>query len=232
MRLCATGLLILFMTLGLGSNALAQCVSLTTLGSPSTQDFNTLATAGTNIAWTDNSTLPGWYSTRTTYNAGTGASNAGALWDFGVAGTNPVTDRALGGMASGGTGTFYWAACFVNNTGATLTSIDIAYIGEQWRDSGAAVPVAQTMAFEYQVASAGTITDADTPTTGWTSSSSLSFTSPTFVNTGAGVLLDGNAAANRTARSASLSVSAAPGQQIWLRWRDLNDARQRPCPGR
>ena len=126
-------------------------------------------------------------------------------------------------MASGGTGTFYWAVCFVNNTGATLTSIDIAYIGEQWRDGGAAVPVAQTMAFEYQVANAGTITDADTPTTGWTSSSSLSFTSPTFVNTGAGVLLDGNAAANRTARSASLSVSAAPGQQIWLRWRDLND---------
>ena len=151
------------------------------------------------------------------------SSNTGALYSFGVAGTNPVTDRALGGIGSGGTGTFYWAVCFVNNTGATLTSIDIAYIGEQWRDGGAAIPVAQTMVFEYQVADAGTITDADTPTTGWTSSSSLNFTSPTFINTGAGVLLDGNAAANRTARSASLSVSAAPGQQIWLRWRDLND---------
>jgi uncharacterized repeat protein (TIGR01451 family) len=202
----------------------AQCVSLTTLAAPSTQPFTALANAGTNVAWTDNSTIAGWYSTRTTYNAGTGSSNTGALYSFGVAGTNPVTDRSLGGVGSGGTGTFYWAACFTNNTGSALTSVDIAYMGEQWRDGGAAVPVAQTMNVEYQVAAPGTITDADTPTTGWTTEAALNFTSPTFTNTGAGVLLDGNAAANRTARAATITVGVPVGNQFWIRWRDLNDA--------
>jgi uncharacterized protein len=201
----------------------AQCVSLTTIGAPLTQPFDALAQAGTNVAWTDNSTIAGWYSTRTTYNAGTGSSNTGALYSFGVAGTNPVTDRALGGVGSGGTGTFYWAGCFTNNTGVPLTSVDIAYVGEQWRDGGAAVPVAQTMAVEYQVAAAGTITDADTPTTGWTAVPALNFTSPTFTNTGTGAALDGNAPANRTARATTIVTGVPVGDQFWIRWRDLND---------
>ena len=204
--------------------ATAQCVSLTTLGSPSTQNFNSLTSVpANNIAWTDNSTVAGWYSTRTTFNAGTGTSNTGALWDFGVAGVNAVTDRALGGIASGGTGTFYWAGCFTNNTGSALTSVDIAYIGEQWRDGGAAVPVSQPMVFEYQTAAAGTITDADTPTTGWLTVAALDFVSPTFTNTGVGVLLDGNAAANRTAKAATITVAVPVGNQFWVRWRDVND---------
>ncbi|MBK5258594.1 MAG: ExeM/NucH family extracellular endonuclease [Thermoanaerobaculia bacterium] len=203
--------------------AAGQCVSLTTLGSPSTQNFTALANAGTNVAWTDNSTIAGWYATRTTYNAGTGSSNTGAMYSFGVAGTNPLTDRALGGVASGGTGTFYWAGCFTNNTGSALTSVDIAYIGEQWRDGGATVPVAHSMAFEFQTAAAGTITDADTPTTGWTAVAALDFASPTFTNTGAGVLLDGNAAANRTAKAATITVAVPIGNQFWVRWRDIND---------
>nr|MBP7558032.1 lamin tail domain-containing protein [Chitinophagaceae bacterium] len=47
------------------------------------QNFNTLASAGTGNVWTDNSTIPGWYATRTTYNAANGSSNAGALYSFG-----------------------------------------------------------------------------------------------------------------------------------------------------
>jgi hypothetical protein len=180
----------------------------------------------TNIAWTDDSTLAGWYSTRTTYNVATGSSNAGAMYSFGVAGVNPVTDRALGGLASGGTGTFYWALKLTNNTGLPIESITVNYNGEQWRDGGAAIPVAQTMDFQYQVAAAGTIVDADSPPTGWTTFSALSFTSPTFSNTAAGVQLDGNAAANRTAKSATVTFGTpvAAGQEIWIRWEDLNDA--------
>jgi uncharacterized repeat protein (TIGR01451 family) len=204
--------------------AAAQCVSLTTLATPVGQNFDGLtSTPATNIAWTDNSTVTGWYSTRTTFNASIGNSNTGALYDFGIAGAAPVTDRALGGIASGGTGTFYWAGCYTNNTGSVLTSVNITYNGEQWRDGGAAIPVAQTMGVEYQVAAAGTITDADTPTTGWTAAAALDFTSPTFTNTGAGVQLDGNAAANRTAKAASITVSVPIGQQFWIRYRDLND---------
>src|SRR5204863_270250 len=151
-------------------------------------------------------TLSGGYANRATYNAGTGSSNTGALYSFGVAGTNPVTDRALGGVASSTTGTIYWAFKLTNNIGSTISLLNITYNGEQWRDGGATTPVAQTINFQYQVANAGTITDANVPTTGWTTFSPLSFTSPTFTNTGSGAALDGNAAANRTAKSALLSL--------------------------
>jgi len=201
----------------------AQCISLTTIGGPSGQNFDTLAQTGTNIAWSDSSTLPGWYATRTTYNAGTGASNAGAMYSFGVAGTNPVTDRALGGVGSGGTGTFYWATCFTNNTGSSMTSLDVAYNGEQWRDGFPSPPAVQSLAFQYQVAPPGVITDADTPATGWSSLASLNFLGP--VAGTAAAALDGNAAGNRTAKSASIPFATAVpvGSEIWLRWQDLND---------
>jgi uncharacterized repeat protein (TIGR01451 family) len=196
-------------------------ISLNALGAPVTEGFDALATAGTNIPWTDNVTLPGFYSTRTTYNAGTGSSATGAQYSFGVAGQNPVTDRALGGVGSGGTGTFFWAARYLNNTGAIVTSLDITYTGEQWRDGGNATPVAQTMVFQYQAANPGVITDADTPNTGWVAFPGLDFTSPIFTTT-AGAL-DGNLAANRIVRTASLPVTVLPGQEIWIRWQDLND---------
>ena len=206
------------------SSALTNNGSITTLESPLTENFDTLASTGTGIAWTDNSTIPGWYSSRATYNSGTGSSNTGALYSFGVAGTNPVTDRALGSVGSGGTGTVFWGARFVNNTGNTITSLDVSYIGEQWRTGGSstATPsVAQTADFQYQVANAGAITGINTPSTGWVDHDALDFTSPTFGTT-VGAALDGNAAANRTAKSSTISLTAAPGQEIWLRWRDID----------
>ena len=65
--------------------------NITALDVALTEDFNTLASAGTGIAWSDNFTIPGWWSTRTTYNSGTGSANTGALYSFGVA-----VDRAPG----------------------------------------------------------------------------------------------------------------------------------------
>ena len=66
--------------------------SITSLDTPYTEFFDTLASSGTNLAWTDNVTLKGWYSSRTTYNSGTGSSNTGALYSFGTS----AADRALG----------------------------------------------------------------------------------------------------------------------------------------
>lgn len=207
-------------------------ISIPTLGAPIIQNFDTLAQTGT-PAWTDDTTLAGWYAqfsatpaNPTTYTAGTGSSNSGALYSFGIAGTNPVTDRALGAVSSGTPATIYFALKLTNNTGSSIGSLSISYNGEQWRDGGAPTPAAQTTNFQYQVAGAGTITDANTPSTGWTTFSSLSFTSPTFTNTGAGAALDGNAAANRTAKSATLTFGTpvAAGQEIWIRWEDINDS--------
>src|SRR5574341_871719 len=206
------------------SRAITNGGSITTLGSPLTENFDGLAQTGTNLTWADDSTIPGWYSNRTTYNTGTGSSNTGALYSFGVAGTNPVTDRALGSVGSGSTGTIYWGVKLTNNTGATITSLDISYIGEQWRNGGAtspAVSVAQTVDFQYQVANAGTITGVNTPSSGWLDHDPLDFTSPTFGTTAAQTL-DGNAAANRVAKSATLSVTIANGQEVWLRWKDID----------
>ncbi len=201
----------------------AQCVSVTSLGTPVAQNFDTLAATGTNIPWTDNSTLPGWYSTRSTYNAGTGSSNAGALYSFGVAGTNPVTDRALGSVASGTTTTIFAAVCFINNTGVALTSANIAYVGEQWRD-GAPVPAAaQRLDFEYQIAATGVITDANTPATGWTAFDALDFTGP-VAGGAAGAALDGNLPANRVVLNGTITAGVPIGQEFWIRWVDINDA--------
>ena len=83
--------------------------------------------------------------------------------------------------------------------------------------------MAQPLEFQYQVAAAGTITDANTPATGWTDYNTLDFVSPT-PGTSTATALVGNDPANRTALSSSLVVSVNPGQEIWLRWLDINDA--------
>ena len=158
------------------SFAITNGGSITELGVPLTENFDTLASTGTNITWTDNSTILGWFSTRTIYNSGTGSVNTGALYSFGVAGTNPVTDRALGSVASSGTGTVFHAAKLTNNTGGTISSLDISYVGEQWRNGGNLA--AHTLTFQYQVADPGTVTDANAPATGWTTVPELSFTGP------------------------------------------------------
>ena len=118
---------------GFATTAMAQAIPLT--GGTYTQDFNTLAnTAGS----TTNSTLPtGWLLNETgggardneQYAVDTGASNTGDTFSYGATGN---TERALGSLRSG-TLIASYGACFSNNTGATLTSFDVAYTGEQWR---------------------------------------------------------------------------------------------------
>src|SRR5262245_22031496 len=187
------------------SSAVTNGASITTLGVALTENFDSLASTGTGIAWTDNSTIPGWYSSRTTYNSGTGSSATGALYSFGVAGTNPVTDRALGSVASGTTTTIYQAARLINNTSTTITSLDVSYIGEQWRNGGNTT--AHTLTFQYQVANAGVVMAPNTPSSGWTTVAALSFTGPITGATAA--TLDGNAPANRVAISSTLAVTAS-----------------------
>jgi predicted extracellular nuclease len=97
----------------------------------------------------------------------------------------------------------------------------VTYTGEQWRVANAA---AQKLVFEYQVAAPGTpITDLKAGT--WLPVTNLDFTSPTLLAPGAtAAAVDGNAAANRTAISYAFPVSIPAGDEIMLRWKDLNDA--------
>jgi uncharacterized protein len=187
------------------------------LAGGASQNFDTLASTGTGIAWSNNVTLPGWYSTRTTYNSGTGSSNAGAQYSFGVA---LNSERALGSVGSGSTGTVLYGIRLVNNTGAPISALFISYTGEQWRNGGSssATPsVQQKLDFQYQVAA--TAINAGT----WSDFDSLDFAGPVFGTTASAALI-GNDAANRTALSATLAVNVANNQEVWLRWSDIDNA--------
>ena len=192
-------------------------ISITTLPTTITQNFDTLPASGS-ATWTNDSTIPGWYHARTgtgtTIVANDGSSNAGNLYSYGT-GTN--TDRALGSLGSGNAavGNLFWGILLTNNTGSTIASLDVSYTGEQWRNSAAA---AQTVAFSYLTGMTITGSLADFQAAG-TNVTALDFTSP--VTGGVAGALNGNLAANRVARSTTISgVNLANGQSILLRWSD------------
>jgi uncharacterized repeat protein (TIGR01451 family) len=203
--------------LGAGSPLLAQ-VSLTTLGVPHTQNFDTLPASGS-ATWANNSTIPGWFHARTgngtTVVANDGSSNAGNLYSYG---TGTATDRSLGSVGSGNAaiGNLFWGVRLQNNTGATIASLDVSYTGEQWRNSAAA---AQTISFSYLVGSP-TVTGslAEFQSTG-VPVAALNFTSP--ITGGTAGALNGNLAANRTSITFSITGLSIPnGSEVMLRWSD------------
>ena len=206
----------------------ASAQILVSAGSPYTQNFDSLASTGTANTWTDNSTLPGWYASQSiggpavaSYRAGTGSSTAGALYSFGVAGVNLVTDRALGSIASGTPGNFAYGVRFQNDTAQAITNITIGYTGEEWRNGGNTAT--QTLAFSYFISNNPITSSDEAGAYAWVSFDSLSFNSPTVGTTGSA--LDGNAAANRQVFPATLlpGVVVYPGQEIFFRWFDVND---------
>lgn len=197
-------------------------VSLTTLGTPYTQSFDSLPASGS-ATWTNNSTIPGWFHARTgtgtTIVANNGSSNAGNLYSYG---TGTATDRALGSVGSGNAavGNLFWGVRLQNNTGATITALDVSYTGEQWRNSSAA---AQTVAFSYLVGSptvTGTLAEFQSA---GVAVASLDFTGP--ITGGAAVALDGNLAANRVTLTFSIGGLSIPnGTEVMLRWSDQDHA--------
>ncbi|MBL1130020.1 MAG: ExeM/NucH family extracellular endonuclease [Chloroflexi bacterium] len=185
-------------------------IDLTTSGAPYTQDFNSLANSGTS------STVPdGWYfaetgtNANTIYTAGTGSGNTGDTYSFGASGNS---ERAFGGLLSGSLVPTIGAS-FTNNTGATINEITITYIGEQWR-LGA---TGRTDRLDFQLSA-----DATSLTTGtWIDHNELDFNGP--VSTGTVGALDGNAEANRTQISHTITeLNIANGATFWIRWTDFN----------
>jgi DNA/RNA endonuclease G (NUC1)/fibronectin type 3 domain-containing protein len=194
--------------------AFAQAVSLTTPGSPYTQNFDTLSnTAGST---TNNVTIPGWFMTESgggardneQYAVDTGGSTTGDTYSYGAAAS---TERALGGLQSG-TLIPIFGASFTNNTGATVTSLAISYTGEEWR-LGTAARTDQ-LTFEYST----NATDLVTGT--YTGVAALNFVTPDTATVGA---KNGNAAADRTALTTTITgLSIANGATFWIRWTDVN----------
>jgi predicted extracellular nuclease len=189
-------------------------ISLTTLGSAYTQNFDTLANTGT----TNNLTINGWFLNETgtsaanngQYAAGTGSGTGGDVYSFGAASN---AERAFGTLFSG-TLTPTIGAQFTNNTGSTVTSLDISYIGEMWRlGQNTAGRAADRLDFQLS-------SDATSLATGiWTDYNSLDFSSPVVAGTvGA---LNGNASVNQTPVGFTITgLSIANGASFWIRWND------------
>ncbi|MEL7644202.1 MAG: ExeM/NucH family extracellular endonuclease, partial [bacterium] len=190
-------------------------VSLDTLGAAYTQDFNTLAITGT----TNTNLPPGWflYETGTSslnngsYGAGTGSNNAGDTYSFGAAGN---IERAFGGLLSGTLNPTIGAQ-FTNNTGGIITSLDIGYIGEQWRLGYSGRTENDRLDFQYSL-------DAASLSTGtWTDFDALDFVAP--VSTGTVGAKNGNSIEFRTALSSNITGLTIPvGTTFWIRWKDFN----------
>jgi hypothetical protein len=184
-------------------------VKLSNIGSAYVQDFNSLASSDTS------SLVPsGWTfhesgdKADTTYVAGTGSSNYGNTYSFGLAAS---TDRALGTLQSA-TLIPVFGASFQNKTIATIKSLQISYVGEQWRCG--ATGRQDRLDFQYS-------TDATSLTDGnWIDVDLLDFASPSTTSTGA---LNGNDPANRDSISATISgLNIASGATFWIRWSDFN----------
>ncbi len=185
-------------------------VSITTTATPYTQNFNTLrATAGTS------STLPtGWRlletgsSANTTYASDAGSTATGNTYSYG---TGTATERAFGALRSGSVIPTLGVQ-IRNSTGVSITSLTISYTGEQWRCG--ATGRADRLDFQYSL-------NATSLSTGtWVDANTLDFTSPSTTTTGA---KDGNAAANKTAKSTIITgLNVANNGLFWLRWNDFD----------
>ena len=215
-----TFVLFLFVTMGLAwpnqvwADTGAGSVSLTTIGSPVTQDFNTLSNVSGS---TNNTALPtGWYITEQgggsrdneQYAVDNGASNTGDTYSYGAAAS---TERALGGLQSGTLVPFFGAK-LVNNTGAPITSLQLSYTGEEWRLGAAG----RTDRLDFLIS-----LDATSLTSGtYTDVNGLDFVTPDTASAGA---KNGNSAAERTALSATISPLNIPnGSTFYIRWLDLD----------
>src|SRR6476661_3706388 len=150
----------------------AGSVPLSTIDLTYTQDFDTLANTGTG-----NTALPlGWALTEggggsndnEQYAANNGSSLAGDTYSYGATGSS---ERAFGELRSGNLIPIFGAS-FTNSTGVPITSIDVAYTGEQWRLG--AVVAGRIDRIDFQIS-----TDATSLVTGtWIDVNALDFTAP------------------------------------------------------
>jgi hypothetical protein len=196
------------------TTAAAAAISINTIGSANTEDFNTLASSPDN--GTSSSVPTGWYfsesgaNANTTYRVGTGSNTTGDTYSFGASGS---TERAFGTLLSGSLVPTIGAQ-FTNNTGSSISDLLIAYTGEQWRlGQNTTGRAADRLDFQFSL-------NASSLTTGtWVDYDSLDFSSPVVAGTvGA---LNGNGAVNRTGLSFLISgLSIADGASFWIRWAD------------
>lgn len=193
-------------------SAIAQPLSVGTLNVPYEQDFNSLS----NLL--PSTVLPsGWFFVETGtgaaangfYVIGTGTATAGDTYSFG---STSSTERALGSLRSG-TVVSTFGAGFTNNSGSTISALQIAYHAEQWRAGAVRSGVNDRLDFQISY-------DATSLTTGtWIDINELDFNS--YVNAGPIGAVNGNTTfATKSHEIAGLNI--ANGQSFFIRWNDFD----------
>ncbi len=183
------------------------------------QNFDGLPSSGSPV-WTDDSTVPGWYSQRTgtgaTIEADAGSSTSGNLYSYGTASS---AERALGslGTSNATAGNFAHGVQLQNTSGVAATLNSLAYTGEQWRKSGATAP--QVVTLWYKLSSSQiTSLNPEASNAGWITIPIGDFSSP--INTIGSGALDGNDPANRTAIAINPNIVVPAGNYVMIRWKD------------
>ncbi len=137
--------------------------------------------------------------------SGAGGSGRGVI-SFGSTGSS---DRALGTLATSNQINSF-GLVLTNNTGAPITFFTVSYVGEQWRRGS--VPGPNKLAFLYRLGSG-------LASTGLTAFPALDFVAPNTQGAPTEVAIDGNAAANRTAITGTITgINWAPGTNLVLQW--------------
>lgn len=175
------------------------------------QDFDTLANTGST-----GDVLPmGWFFLETgnnaneTYGINNGSNNAGNTYSYGAIDS---TDRAFGTLLSGSLNSIIGAS-FTNNSGSTITGLEITYRGEQWRLGSNNRTTPDRLDFQYSL----NATSLDSGN--WFDVDSLDFIAP--VTTGTVGMRDGNE--NFVEISDTISnVVIEDRETFWIRWTDFN----------
>jgi autotransporter-associated beta strand protein len=200
----------------LASSVQAQ-FSLTT--STYTQNFDGLGTA-TSAALTGghlglhNVNLSGWYfletgtGNNTIFTVGNGSGNSGDTLSVGATG---AADRSLGSLQSGSVvpSFGFW---FQNNTGSSITGIDLSYKGETWRIGA----TGRSDALNFSTSTSATTLGAVGAGT-WTDVSSLN-----YVNASATATANASKLQSSTISGNLGALSLANGARMFLRWTDVN----------
>lgn len=140
-----------------------------------------------------------------------GTSGTAGAYSYGVA---DGADRALGFL--GGTRVVRGGLRLVNTSGQTITQFTLSFVGEQWRTASSSAD--NFLRVEYRINSvpfdlSSTATHTVVP--------ELQFSSP--ITGGLDSALNGNAAENRTLKSATVTgISWPVGAMLVIRWADTN----------
>jgi hypothetical protein len=174
------------------------------------QEFDTLASSGSNNPWVDDVTIPGWFANRTSYGANNGSTHSNNLESYG---STSSSERALGARPSQGN-VVHFGVRFTNDTGQVLRAFRVTFDGEQWNDRANAGP--DSLHFSYLIGTNPSVTSS-----GFVNVSSLTFTAPVAGETT--TFGHGNDPNYRVAGITDevSGITWNPGQQLLLRWTNV-----------